>query len=261
MPHAGAGRPGPPDREAARARLEPFVEKARRFSGWDLSAIAPRNVDPGPPWDFEQVVRSFSAHSRAALDLGTGGGELLATLRPALPRRMVATEPWVVNAPVAFRRLSPLGVEVVRAESTRLPFRNASFDLILDRHEEFSPDEVDRLLEPGGRFVTQQVGRSNWHELRRYILRMTDFGDLRSGYVRDLKRRGFDVESREHEFRVAYPALGEFVFLLCIAPWEIPDFAVDRDLGALLAFEADCTTEDGLVVTECRFLVVARKSG
>jgi len=260
MPPLVPGHHGPSSREAELARLEPFVEKARRFSGWDFRDIRLHNVDPGPPWDFEGVVRSYATQSRAALDLGTGGGELLASLRPALPRRAVATEPWIVNAPIAFRRLSPLGVHVVRAESTRLPFRNSSFDLIVDRHEEFSPGEVDRLLAPGGRFVTQQVGRSNWRELRRHISRMTDFGDLRSRYVREFVGRGFEVESLEHEFRVAYPSLGEFVFMLCIAPWEISDFSVDRDLEELLSLEADCLTQDGLVVTESRYLIVARKA-
>lgn len=261
MRHGGSGHSEPPDREAARARLEPFLEKAQRFSGWDFPEIATRELDPPPPWDYARIVRDLAGSSRAALDLGTGGGEVLATLRPALPRRIVATEPWVVNAPVAFHRLSPLGVDVVRADSLGLPFRDASFDLILDRHEEFRPAEVDRVLTLGGRFVTQQVGRSNWRELRRYIPRMTDLGDLRSRYVREFRGLGLVVDSLEHEFRVAYPSLGDFVFLLCVAPWEIPDFSVDRDLDALLAFEADCTMADGLVVTESRYLIVARKSG
>ena len=65
----------------------------------------------------------------------------------------------------------------------------------------------------------------------------------------------------DHEFRVAYPSLGEFVFMLCVAPWEIPEFEVERDLDALLAFESDCLTDDGLVVTECRYLIDARKPG
>ena len=241
------------------ARLHPFVERARRFSGWEFSDLGLRQLEPGPPWDFEGLVRRLAATRRAALDLGTGGGELLAKLRPDVPHLAVATEEWVVNAPIAHRRLSSLGVHVVRAKSTRLPFRNSSFDIVVDRHEELSPAEVDRVLMPGGLLVTQQVGRHNWRELRQHFPRMTDFGDLRSEYVRGFVDCGFEVESSEHEFRVAYPSLGEFVFMLCVAPWEIPDFDVERDLDALLAFESDCLTKDGLVVTECRYLVIARK--
>ena len=58
---------------------------------------------------------------------------------------------------------------------------------------------------------------------------------------------------------MAYPSLGEFVFMLCVAPWEMPEGDVAHDLHAPLAFESDCLTEDGHVVTECRYLVVTRK--
>ena len=218
-----------------------------------------RPLEGAPPWDFEALVRRYAATRHAALDLGTGGGELLATLRPDLAARVVATEEWVANAPVAFRRLSPLGVHVLRAKSTCLPLRNSAFDLVVDRHEELLPSEVDRVLTPGGVFVTQQVGRHNWQELRRRFHRMSNFGDSRSEYSREFLDRGLAVETSEHDRRVAYPSLGEFVFMICVAPWEIPQFDVERDLEALLAFESDCLTGDGLVVTECRYLLVATK--
>jgi SAM-dependent methyltransferase len=193
------------------------------------------------------------------LDLGTGGGERLASLRRDLPRLVVATEEWAVNAPIAFRRLAPLGVRVVRAKSARLPFRTASFDLVIDRHEEFDPAEVDRVLLAGGSFVTQQVGQHDWRELRAFFPRMTDFGDLRSECVEAFRRLGFEVESVEHDHRVAYPSLGAFVFMLLVSPWTIPEFDVEQDLDALLAFESEHGTREGIVVAECRFLVRARK--
>ena len=181
-------------------------------------------------------------------------------LRPALPSRVFATEEWIVNAPIAYRRLSPLGVHVLRAKSARLPFADDSFDLVLSRHEEFAPPEVTRVLAPGGRFVTQQVGRHNWRELRPHFPRMTDFDDLRSEYVKAFDRLGLEVESAEHAHRVAYPSLGEVVFLLCVAPWDLPDFDVERDLDALLAFESACGTGEGLVLTESHYLIVAAKA-
>jgi len=251
---------GSQGREAILSQLRRWVRQARRFSGWHFPDIHVRDLEPGPPWDYMQVVRTRASTCRAVLDLGTGGGELLASLRPDLPGRVVATEEWAVNAPVAFRRLSRLGISVVRAKSARLPFQSGSLDLVMDRHEEFDPKEIDRVLVPGGSFVTQQVGPHDWRELRRFFPRMTDFGDLRSGYVRSFRQLGFHVESFEHEHRVAYPSLGEFVFMLLVAPWTIPEFDVERDLDALLAFESAQGTEEGLVVTECRCLLVGRKS-
>jgi len=246
-------------RQVALARLRPPAERARSFSGWDLSDHRPHALEPEPPWDFGNLVREFGPASSAVLDLGTGGGEILSALRPSLPNTVVATEEWIVNAPIAFRRLSPLGVHVVRAKSMQLSFADASFDLLLSRHEEFAPGEVARVLAPGGRFVTQQVGRLNWRELRRHFPRMTDFGDLRSECVEAFHRIGFAVESKEHTHRVAYASLGDIVFMLSVAPWEIPDFDLERDLDALLALEMDCGTADGLLVTESRYLIIARK--
>jgi SAM-dependent methyltransferase len=193
------------------------------------------------------------------LDLGTGGGERLADLRPSLPRLVVATEEWSRNAPVAFRRLRPLGIAVIRCRSDRLPLLDSTFDLVIDRHEEFSPQEVSRVLNGDGEFITQQVGQSDWHELRPFFPRMTDFGDLRLRYAREFERMGFRVESAEYEYRVAYPSLGEIVFMLGVAPWTVPEFDLTKDLDSLLAFEARSSTPEGLVLTESRFLLTAHK--
>ncbi|MGI0150157.1 MAG: methyltransferase domain-containing protein, partial [Thermoplasmata archaeon] len=132
-----AVRRDPETREGALARLEPWVAKARRFSGWDFAEIHVRELDSGPPWDYARIVRDQGAGSHAVLDMGTGGGELLAALRPSFARIVVATEEWLENAPIAFHRLAPLGVDVVRAKSLRLPFVDAAFDLVINRHEEF----------------------------------------------------------------------------------------------------------------------------
>jgi hypothetical protein len=52
----------------------------------------------------------------ALLDLGTGGGEVFSQLAP-FPLRTFAAEEYAPNAPVAARRLHPLGVQVVRCEA------------------------------------------------------------------------------------------------------------------------------------------------
>ena len=62
-------------------------------------------------------------------------------------------------------RLSAIGAPVVHASSLHLPFGAGAFELVLNRHEELDPAEVARILAPGGRFLTQQVGSDNWREL------------------------------------------------------------------------------------------------
>jgi len=228
------------------ARLKPWFERARDFSGWDLSKVRPRLIEPAPAWDYETM--------------GTGGGELLARIREALPARTTATEEWNVNAPIAKKRLAPLGVEIVRCRSLLLPFVESAFDLVINRHEELEPREVARVLSVGGHVVTQQVGRDNWSELRSFFPMMTDFGDLYGNYIRGFESAGLQIiRKNQHDYKVAYRDLGEIVFLLAISPWSFPGFSPEGDLDALLALESECLTEDGLVVTESRFLIIAEK--
>jgi len=95
------------------------------------------------------------------LDMGAGGGEFLASLMP-LPIHTCATEGYEPNVSVARTLLQPLGVKVFRYEDDdNLPFDDEEFELIINRHESYSPKEVFRLLKPGGYFITQQVGVKN----------------------------------------------------------------------------------------------------
>jgi len=244
-------------REAAIARLRPFAERASGFEGWSFD-LGVRRLGPAMPWSYDEIVRVAARGVHAVLDIGTGGGERLALLRDALPRNVVATEPWSVNAPVARDRLAPLGVDVVHASSRVLPFADRSFNLVIDRHEEFEPSEVRRVLRHSGAFVSQQVGVGDWGELNAHFPRREDFADELRRYAPELRALGFNVTVREHQERVAYPSLGEFVYMLAVASWTIPDFDVERDIDALLALERDCLTDDGFVVTEDRYLLTAR---
>ena len=246
------------EREAAIERLRPFEERARGFSGWSFD-LGERALGPPRPWDYEAHVRGFARGMTAVLDIGTGGGERLASMRDALPGRVVATEEWPVNAPVARARLAPLGVDVVHASDDVPPFARNAFDLVINRHSSFDPAEVVRILRPGGAFLTQQVGRRNWSELAPHFPRLHDWGDHVGGYSDELRALGFNVTVHEHRERVACPSLGEFVYMLAVANWTIPDFDVERDIDALLALEQDCLTDEGFVVTEDRFLLTARK--
>ncbi len=248
------------ERAAALTALQPYVEQAEAFEGWAFPRIRTQALEPGPPWDYDELVREHARVARSVVDIGTGGGEFIARLCEELPSRVVATEEWHVNAPVAHARLTPLGVDVVWCRSLQLPFADDSFDFVMNRHEELLPSDVARALAPGGCVVTQQVGNDNWRELRRYFPRMTDFGDICAEYAAGFKSAGLTLRRNErHDYRVAYEGLGDLVFMLLITPWTIPDFDIDRDLDALLALEAECSTEDGLVMTWSRFLLVAEK--
>lgn len=80
----------------------------------------------------------------------------------------MVTEGYPPNLRLARERLEPLGVEVVEANDSLqqvLPFEDNSFDLVIDRHTAFNIAEVERVLAPGGTFLTQQVDGRNLSDL------------------------------------------------------------------------------------------------
>ena len=240
--------------------LRPYIERAQTFSGWSFDDLRVKHLDPPMPWDYEAIAREHATRSSRVLDFGTGGGEVLSRIASGLAARFIASEEWHVNVPVARARLAPLGIDVLRADSTRPPFRDASFDLVLDRHEALDPAATARLLRPGGTVITQQCGSDDWRELNRFFPHGTDFGDHYRTYAEGFASAGLTIERRErHERRSAYPDLGDVVYMLLVAPWWQPSFDPEQDIDTLLALEDGLRTEDGIVLTDVRYLLIARK--
>jgi SAM-dependent methyltransferase len=218
--------------------------------GWDFTRLGDRLTSTGVPWDYWAKVAELSAGVESMLDLGTGGGELLAAFAGRRPPLTVATESWPPNVPVAARRLRPLGIAVVRAEGApdndartaddrrgRLPFRDGAFGLVIDRHEAFDAREVARVLAPGGAFLTQQVawtyGDLNellgvpWPGPSRVV------PDLLEGQARSA---GLRVEARgEAVVRQVFADAGALAWYLRQVPWAVDGFDVRRDADRLRA--------------------------
>ena len=240
-------------------KLRPYEERARRMRGWSWE-IQSVSLGPDIPWSYTSRARELLARARSVVDMGTGGGEAFGDLCDGYPGFAVATEGWSGNVLVAAERLSPSGIPVVHASSLQLPFADGSFELILNRHEELSPEEVARVLAPGGYALTQQVGRNNWQELFEFFPRMHDFGPHFELYQDGFRAGGLNVTRAEsHNYLIAFPSLGEVVYMLTAAPWTIPDFDLERDLDALLALERSAKREEGIVFTESRYIIEAYK--
>jgi SAM-dependent methyltransferase len=174
-------------------------------------------------------------------------------------RFAIATEAWHVNAPIAAKRLAGIA-HVVRASSLELPFAPETFDLLLDRHEELEPNEIGRVLRPGGILLTQQVIPEVWCELRAFFPRMTDFGPHFERYQTGLQAAGLVIRRAErYAAPEAFRELGELVYMLTIAPWTISDFDLERDLDALLAVEELLSRPEGIVLTAGHYLIEAWK--
>ncbi|MGO4119020.1 class I SAM-dependent methyltransferase, partial [Rhizobium ruizarguesonis] len=152
------------------------IEALRReveapFSGWNFQRLTETGRMQEAPlsWNYPSVVKQHMNGIGSMLYMGTGGGELLALLQPH-PARTFATEGYAPNVGVARANLEPLGIQVIEADGEdELPFEDQSFELIINRHESYLPEEILRLLAPGGAFVTQQVGGQDNLELNRLL--------------------------------------------------------------------------------------------
>jgi len=136
-------------------------DSSHPFSGWNFSYIHDRMVEEPLSWSYSSEILPYVRSATSMLDMGTGGGELLLTLQP-LPKMTCATEAYEPNIPIAKKNLEKIGVEISDFEDDdHLPYTNKQFDLIINRHESYSAQEVKRILKPKGYFITQQVGATN----------------------------------------------------------------------------------------------------
>ncbi|TYB58058.1 class I SAM-dependent methyltransferase [Nonomuraea sp. PA05] len=232
--------------------FEELIHQARTtpFEGWDFSLLRDRVTYDGElPWDYERLAREHLATATSVLDLGTGGGELLASLTP-LPPRAAATEGHPPNLPIARARLAPLGVEV--ADHPRA-FPDASFDLVLNRHAAYDPAEVRRLLAPGGTYLTQQVSGHDLAELNTAL-----GGPPHPDHGWDLATAtaglGLTVTwSAAASFTTTFHDVGALVLFLRAVTWQVPGFEVGAYEDRLRALHQDMP----LQATAHRFALLA----
>lgn len=235
---------------------------ATSFEGWDFALFGDRVTYDGElPWRYEELVGERLPGAASLLDLGTGGGELLASFAP-LPPRTVATEGYPPNVPVARRRLEPLGVTVVASAATGpLPFPDDSFDLIVNRHESYEPGEIRRLLAPGGVFVTQQVDGRDLGEINAALDAPPHDGAgwCLAAAAAALAEAGLDVSwQREAGFATTFHDVGALVLFLRVVPWQVPGFAADAYAERLRAVHEDMERGRPLRAGARRFALTAR---
>jgi len=238
--------------------------------GWDFSWLGDRHQEDPVPWDYTAMVLELVQTSPDLLDLGTGGGEWLASL-PFRPARTAATEGWAPNLSVAQTRLGPFGIDVVayvnpsgavglESAVELLPFPDASFHLITNRHESLVADELARVLVRDGHFITQQVGE--WDTLSP-LLGLPGTVESRERWqlsvaIDQLESAGFEVLRSGEARPVTHLAdIGALVWYLKMIPWAIPDFTPDRYHESLRELDRRCN-HGPIEFEEERFWVLAR---
>ncbi|WP_307871685.1 class I SAM-dependent methyltransferase [Micromonospora sp. U21] len=236
---------------------------AAPVDGWGFDWLAGRATEERPPWGYAGLVAYRMAHADAALDVDTGGGEVLAEV-PRPPRLLTATEAWPPNIEVARRTLRRVGATVVAVtQAAPLPFRDASFDLVVSRHPVHTDwAETARVLRPGGTFLSQQIGAGTMRELSEAML-----GPLPPPAQRHPEQavaaaraaRLNVVDLRRVTLRAAFHDIGAVVWFLRKVIWTVPGFTVDRHRSQLLALHHRITTEGPFLAHAHRFLIEATR--
>ena len=238
-------------------------ENCAFIKGWDFSHIHGRYEEVSPPWDYEAIIRRVLKDEMKLLDYDTGGGEFLLSLGHPYTNS-AATEGYPPNIAICKERLLPLGIDLRECkDAAQIPFSDESFDLIINRHGDFYPPEIKRLLKPGGLFITQQVGSDNDRDLVEMVLpgikKPFPHENLQEQRARFLDA-GFEILQDDEAFGpICFYDVGAFVWFARIIEWEFPDFSVDRCFDRLLQLQERIERDGKIVGTTHRYLIVARK--
>lgn len=236
--------------------------------GWDFSWLDGRATEQRPSWGFQKAMGTRLAAASAALDLETGGGEVLAgaLAKRSAPRLLAATESWPPNVARATRLLHPLGAVVVADDESRpLPFADGAFDLVTSRHPVRNRwDEIARMLVPGGIYFSQQVGPASVFEVVEYFLGPQPERSRRGRHPEDAAREaeaaGLEVlDLRLESLRTEFFDIGAVVYFLRKVIWMVPGFTVAVYRDRLRELDAQIRAEGPFVAHTTRFLIEARK--
>lgn len=245
---------------------EHFIKQAleQSFSGWDFSWAKNRWYESEPVWNYRQMVEDRIKTSSALLDMGTGGGEFLASL-DKIPEKTTATEGYPPNISIAKEELEPRGIEVVPIPNDdTLPFDNETFDLIINRHESFDLSEVWRILKPQGIFLTQQVGPNDCIGINQFLKAPIepDNNDWHlSGLNDQLIAEDFEVINCQEQYLDSiFYDIGAVVLFLKIIEWQIPGFTLEKYDQRLRAMHRIINLEGEFVVKAHRYLIEAQKN-
>jgi SAM-dependent methyltransferase len=240
---------------------------AEPVAGWDFGWLAGRASEQRPSWGYQRTIAARLPQVSAALDVQTGGGEVLAGV-DRLPRLMAATEGWAPNVAEATRLLHPRGVVVVAVpDGAPFPFGDAAFDLVTSRHP-VAPQwtEIARVLRPGGCYLAQHVGPASMDELIAWFLGPRPPAEEQPRHpdreAAAARAAGLEVRQVRHErLRAEFHDVGAVVYFLRKVVWLVPGFDGRRYRDRLLALHERITAEGPFVAHSSRVLVEARRPG
>jgi len=231
------------------------------FLGWDFSYVKNRIIEDKLPWNYEEIVEKIFIDKNCLLDMHTGGGELLVSLKN-LPVKVYATEGYEPNIPIADKRLKEKNIILKPLVNVdKIPFDNDFFDIIINRHGSFNINELKRTLQKDGLFITQQVGGLNSIELNMaFETKTMDYVEWCLVKNIDMFRKsGMEIiEYSEYIGKMKFMDIGSVVYYLKCIPWQVNDFSIDQYYEKLeILYEI--MKKDGFInITMHRFYIIVK---
>lgn len=239
-------------------------EKVAHIHGWDFSHINDRYMEEYDlKWDYKEIIESYLGENDTLLDIDTGGGEFLLSLNHPSDK-LSATEGYPPNVELCKKVLVPLGINFKEVcDYKAMPFKDNTFDIIINRHGNYDANELYRILKPGGIFITQQVGGDNDRQLVELLLPGTPKPFPEHNLTREKEKfikAGFKILQGEESFGpIKFFDVGALVWFARIIEWEFPNFSVDKCFDRLLEAQKILESNGSVDGLTHRFLIVARK--
>lgn len=249
--------------------FEQLVEEIDRFnfSGWDFSYFIETGRMQEVPvrWNYYSKIKPYLYNAQRLLDLGTGGGERLSKFTP-LPKETYATEGYEPNVEIARKKLEPLGIQVIEVdgneENRTLPFADNFFDLIIDRHESYYPQEIYRILADDAHFITQQVGSLTIMNLIQLLdNKVLEISNWNLKYAeKELLQSNFEIESSIEEISfIRFYDVGALGIYIKAFPWVFPEFTAKKYEKELMYIHKRIINEGYIDIVYHLFFIDAKK--
>ena len=238
--------------------LDDLVASARPRTGWDFSRM--RALRAPVPWDYGEVVARYLRPSDEVLDVGTGDGRQFARLAGKFQRGLgIDTDPEMIR--LAAREHSGPSLEF-RVGSARLEGVTRSFPVVINRHAVLELGAVAAHLEPGGYFITQQVGERNMASVRQALGQSAGVQEISSQALAGAGLRV--VAFCEYDVEYVVRDVESLVFWLNALDLAHADLAGSAGLASAATFNkmlAGNVDRRGFVTNEHRYLAIGQAPG
>lgn len=239
--------------------LDALLAQVSTRCGWDFSSM--RTERQVVPWSYEDEVRLYTKPTDHVLDIGTGGGEVLSRLASGFAVGLgVDIDPAMIEtAKTAKRKSGAYNVDFA-VSSERLESVTGMFDVVIDRHAPFDLQAVSSHLNPGGYFITQQVGENNMANVKKALGQQTVRPPVEKSQIERFEGLKL-VAFMEYDVEYVVRDIGSLVFWFSALDLLHADVAGPAALvgaDSLNSVLRGAVSSRGFATNEHRYLVIAQ---